>query len=106
MGKAFPYPVCRGWSFAQCQPSVGGRSLEGLEGPHRGPQLQCSGLLAPPTLVTAFRVLSAGFRRFSPSQLRTQPRTGPPDAEVVYRRKRQDVQGLCTMGVMWPQNRP
>ena len=30
MGKAFPYPVCRGWSFAQCQPSVGGRSLEGL----------------------------------------------------------------------------
>ncbi len=65
MGKAFPYPVCRGWSFAQCQPSVGGRSLEGLR--DRTEALNCSvqGSWHPPTLVTAFRVLSPGFRRFS-----------------------------------------
>jgi hypothetical protein len=65
MGKAFPYPVIRVWCFALVT-AVGRRSVD--QGPRDRLEALGYGVQGswhPPTLVTAFRVLSTGFRRFS-----------------------------------------
>lgn len=104
MGKAFPYPA---YSMVQCFARVSRRSsVSRFRARETAQRLSVAvfRVLCTPlrwSLLFAFSALALVGSRSS--QLRTQTRAGHRARRSCLRARPMDVQGLCTMGVMWPR---
>ena len=103
MGKAFPYPACRGLVLCPVS-AVGRRSVTlGQERPSEAFPCSVQGSDTPLRWSLLFAFSALAFVGSRSSQLRTQTRAGHRARRSCLRARPMDVQGLCTMGVMWPR---
>ena len=103
MGKAFPYPVARGLVLCPVS-AVGRRSVTlGQERPSEAFPCSVQGSDTPLRWSLLFAFSALAFVGSRSSQLRTQTRAGHRARRSCLRARPMDVQGLCTMGVMWPR---
>lgn len=103
MGKAFPYPVSRGLVLCPVS-AVSRRSVTlGQERPSEAFPCSVQGSDTPLRWSLLFAFSALAFVGSRSSQLRTQPRAGHRARRSCLRARPMDVQGLCTMGVMWPR---
>lgn len=103
MGKAFPYPVSRGLVLCPVS-AVSRRSVTlGQERPSEAFPCSVQGSDTPLRWSLLFAFSAPAFVGSRSSQVRTQSRTGHRARRSCLRARPMDVQGLCTMGVMWPR---